>query len=91
VGAGHSIVVDPEGGVLQERAADAPGVLYQRLDPAAVEDVRDRGTAGTNRMWSQFRPGDPPLELPLYRGRIDPAAWSPARRAAPTATERRIS
>ena len=91
VGAGHSIVVDPEGGVLQESAADAPGVLYQRLDPAAVEHVRDRGTAGTNRMWSQFRPDDPPLELPLYRGRIDPAAWSPARRAVPTATERRIS
>lgn len=91
VGAGRSIIVDPEGAVLDESLGDAPGVLYQRLDPAQVELVRDRGTAGTNRMWSQFRPDDSPLEMPLYRGRIEPAAWNPARRAVPTATERRIS
>ena len=90
VGAGRSILVDPEGEVLQESPGGAPRVLYQRLDPAQVERVRDRGTAGTNRMWSQFRSDDPPLEMPLYRGRIEPADWSPARRAVP-ATERRIS
>lgn len=95
VGMGRSVVVDPEGEVLDESPGDAPYVLCQQLDPGQVERVRERGTAGTNRMWSQFRPDDPPLELPLYRGRIDPAAWSPAPRAAdennPAGTEGRIS
>jgi predicted amidohydrolase len=100
VGKGRTIVVDPEGEVLQESPGDAPQVLYQRLDLGQVERVREHGTAGTNRMWSQFLPSDPQLEMPLYQGRINPAAWSPARRAAdehnPTrpltaGTERRIS
>jgi predicted amidohydrolase len=80
VGRGQSIVVDPEGEVLQQSLGDAPQVLYQRLDLGQVERVREHGTAGTNRMWSQFLPSDPELELPLYQGRIDPTAWSPSRR-----------
>jgi predicted amidohydrolase len=79
VGRGQSIIVDPEGEVLQESPGDAPQVLYQRLDPDQVERVREHGTAGTNRMWSQFLPSDPDLEMPLYQGRIDPTAWSPSR------------
>ena len=90
VGAGRSILVDPEGGVLQESRSRCAGRAVPTARSRAVEQVRDRGTAGTNRMWSQFRPDDPPLEMPLYRGRIEPADWSPARRAVP-ATERRIS
>lgn len=42
--------------------------------------VRTYGTAGLNRMWSQFTDTDRPLELPLYDGRIDPRSWRPARR-----------
>jgi predicted amidohydrolase len=81
VGRGRSIIVGPEGGVLYECPGDAPQVLHQRLDTGEVDRVREQGTAGTNRMWSQFLPSDAGLELPLYQGRIDPAAWNPSRRA----------
>jgi hypothetical protein len=42
--------------------------------------VREFGTCGLNRLWSQFGPGDEPLDLPLYAGRIDPAQWRPEQR-----------
>lgn len=83
VGRGCSLVVDPEGAVLQETYDAAPGVLFQTLDLTAVQRVREVGTAGTNRMWSQFLPADAPLELPLYAGRIDPGRWTPPS-SAPT-------
>lgn len=76
-GRGRSIVVDPEGGVLREAGPD-PVVLRAVLDLDHVARVRKHGTAGTNRMWAQFLPGDRPLELPLYAGRVDPARWTPA-------------
>jgi predicted amidohydrolase len=78
VGMGRSLLVDPEGAVLQESADATPGVLYQTLDLGHVDRVREFGTAGTNRMWSQFLPTDAPLELPLYSGRIDPNDWTPS-------------
>ncbi len=77
VGRGCSIVVDPEGAVLQETQDATAGVLYQTLDLASVQRVREVGTAGTNRMWAQFLPTDRPVELPLYAGRIDPHRWTP--------------
>ena len=77
VGRGCSIVVDPEGTVLQETQDATAGVLYQTLDLASVQRVREVGTAGTNRMWAQFLPTDRPVELPLYAGRIDPHRWAP--------------
>ena len=40
-----------------------------------VERVRTFGTAGLNRMWSQYRDEDPVLKLPMYEGRIDPRKW----------------
>lgn len=82
VGKGCSIIVDPEGAVLQETSGDTPGVLYQHIDFGAVAAVRERGTAGTNRMWEQFGPSDRPIPLPLYDGRIDPRSWSPSNRPA---------
>ncbi|MDV3126135.1 carbon-nitrogen hydrolase family protein [Mycobacterium sp. 21AC1] len=78
VGMGRSIIVDPEGAVLQESPDEAPGVLCQHIDFEAVAAVRERGTAGTNRMWDQFGPSDSPISLPLYDGRIDPQRWSPS-------------
>lgn len=77
-GRGRSLVVDPEGGVLAESADAAETLLVVDLDVGHVARVRAGGTAGVNRMWSQFRPGDEPIELPLYAGRIDPATWHPA-------------
>jgi predicted amidohydrolase len=78
VGMGRSIVVDPEGVVLQESLHPEPEVLYQTLDLEHVERVHRLGTAGTNRVWSQFLPTDAPLALPLYAGRIDPNDWTPS-------------
>jgi predicted amidohydrolase len=78
VGRGRSIVVDPEGGVLAEAPDAASALLRVDLDLDHVARVRDHGTAGVNRMWSQFRPDEPRIALPLYDGRIDPATWDPA-------------
>ncbi len=75
VGRGRSIVVDPEGAVLAESAGDEETVLALPLDLDQVARVREHGTAGVNRMWSQFRPGDAAIPLPLYGGRIDPTTW----------------
>jgi len=75
-GQGQSIVVGPEGEVLHEAAQDAE-VLLHTLDLDNVIRVREVGTAGVNRMWSQFTPQDPTLELPIYSGRISPMRWTP--------------
>jgi len=76
IGMGQSIVVDPEGGVLATAGAE-PEILMVTLDLDHVTRVREHGTAGSNRMWSQFLPTDAALELPLYQGRIDPHRWEP--------------
>ncbi|WP_223691321.1 carbon-nitrogen hydrolase family protein [Leifsonia poae] len=77
VGRGRSLIVDPEGAVRAVSPDAGATVLTDTIDLAAVERVRENGTAGYNRMWSQFRPGDAPIELPLYDGRIDPSTWQP--------------
>lgn len=76
VGRGRSIAVDPEGFVLGE-AGLSEDTIVVRVNPARVRRVRDFGTAGTNRMWSQFTPDDSPISLPLYNGSLDPIRWSP--------------
>ena len=77
-GQGRSIIVDPEGAVIAEAPDAGATILTAELDLSAVDHVRTHGTAGLNRMWSQFRPGEPAIELPVYQGRIDPATWTPA-------------
>jgi hypothetical protein len=52
-------------------------VLTDVLDLDAVERVRTYGTCGLNRMWSQFLPEDAEIDLPVYRGSIRPAEWTP--------------
>ena len=78
IGEGRSLIVDPEGAVLASASSADPAVLVETIDLDAVTRVRQSGTAGSNRMWDQFRPTDAPLELPLYSGRIDPERWAPA-------------
>ncbi|MFI6283371.1 carbon-nitrogen hydrolase family protein [Streptomyces sp. NPDC051018] len=80
VGAGRSLVVDPEGRVRTE-AGEGPAVLTDVLDLDDVTRVRTFGTAGVSRVWEQFHDTDAPLELPLYEGRIDPRRWRPAARS----------
>lgn len=77
VGVGDSILVGPEGTVLGELPGATSGVLASTVDLDEVARVRREGTAGVNRMWDQFTPGDQPLELPLYGGRIEPDRWRP--------------
>jgi predicted amidohydrolase len=75
-GTGCSIVVGPEGQLLAETSVD-PTVLAVTLDLDEVARVRQRGTAGVNRMWDQFKESDAAVELPLYQGRIEPGRWRP--------------
>lgn len=89
IGRGRSVVVDPEGGVVAESAGDEEAVLTVDLDLDHVARVREHGTAGVNRMWSQFLPGDAAIPLPLYAGRIDPAGWTAGRWNAGAATPSR--
>ena len=58
IGEGRSLIVDPEGAVLGASADSAPVVLVRTIDLDDVTHVRDTGTAGSNRMWSQFLPTD---------------------------------
>lgn len=81
VGMGRSIIVGPEGEVIAEAAGAGPELLTAELDLSAVDRVRKHGTAGVNRMWSQFRPGEAPIHLPVYDGHIDPATWTPQHRS----------
>lgn len=81
-GVGRSLLIDPQGTLRTETADDGDTTLTDVIDLDEVSNVRRYGTAGLNRIWEQFRPGDPVLELPLYGGRIDPATWNPAHATA---------
>ncbi|MFH8484917.1 carbon-nitrogen hydrolase family protein [Streptomyces longisporoflavus] len=74
-GVGRSVVVDPEGHVRAEAVPGPEEVLTDVLDLAEARRVRARGTAGLTRVWDPFADDQPPLELPLYAGRIDPERW----------------
>ncbi|MFC7756292.1 carbon-nitrogen hydrolase family protein [Tsukamurella soli] len=77
VGAGGSLVSDPEGTVIADLPSDEPGLAIVEIDLDDVTRVRQHGTEGLNRMWSQMLPGDPLIDLPVYSGHIDPATWRP--------------
>lgn len=77
-GTGRSLLVDPEGVVRVAAPSETAAILTHVVDLDDVTRVRKLGTCGLNRMWSQHRPGDPGLDLPLYGGRIDPGRWTPA-------------
>lgn len=77
VAQGQSLVVDPDGVVLAHAAHDRPEVMMPDIDLDRVTAIRREGTAGINRMWSQFRPGDRRIPLSVYDGRIDPDTWNP--------------
>lgn len=74
-GVGQSTLVDPEGAVIESSEGDGEQVIIRTIDLDAVRLVRERGTAGSNRMWEQFHPGEPSIPLPLYGGAIIPERW----------------
>jgi len=72
---GRSVIVDPEGHVLQQ-AGDGEEYLTEVLDLEAVRRVREYGSVGLNRMWEQLAREGPGLELPMYGGRFQPRETS---------------
>jgi predicted amidohydrolase len=76
-GFGRSILVGPEGEVLDQTDTDSPATITAELDLGHARDVRDTGTAGFNRLWHQFHAGDAEIPLPLYAGSITAERWKP--------------
>ncbi|MCI1984334.1 MAG: carbon-nitrogen hydrolase family protein [Bifidobacteriaceae bacterium] len=77
-GYGKSILVGPEGEVLDQLDNDQPGIISAEIDLGHAQSIRDNGTLGLNRMWHQFRDSDPTIPLPLYEGSIRASRWPPA-------------
>jgi predicted amidohydrolase len=75
-GAGHSALFGPQGELLGGIDDDRVGCFEAELSAEGVHRVRREGTAGVTRPWDFFRPGDAPVDLPAYRGSIDPASWN---------------
>ncbi|MDN5699596.1 MAG: carbon-nitrogen hydrolase family protein [Kocuria sp.] len=75
VGMGRSVFVDPQGGVIYESPDAQEETIPIEIDLDEVTNTRETGTAGTNRMWSQFRVEDGPIALPAYGGSIEPLRW----------------
>ncbi|MFT8704779.1 carbon-nitrogen hydrolase family protein [Bifidobacterium aquikefiricola] len=76
-GVGQSLIVDPEGEILDGSDNSSEQLLIDTIDLDAVNSVRRIGTAGSNRLWEQFKPGDPKIPLPLYEGHITASRWHP--------------
>jgi predicted amidohydrolase len=74
---GGSLVVDPDGDVVEQVLDDSNSIIYTIIDFDRVAQIRRDGTAGVNRMWNQFLPNDPDINLPIYNGRINPRTWRP--------------
>lgn len=77
VGTGRSILADPQGLVRFQAPSESAAVLTDAIDLDEVGIAREYGTAALNRMWSQARPGDPVVPLPLYEGSLRPDRWQP--------------
>jgi formamidase len=72
-GEGRSILVDPEGHVLQV-AGGGEEVITDVLDLDGVQRVREYGSVGMNRLWEEVQERE--IELPMYGGTF-PAASPP--------------
>ena len=77
IAVGRSIVVDPDGDIVEQALDDSNLFIYTDIDFNRVAQIRSQGTAGVNRMWEQFLPHDPDINLPIYAGRINPRTWRP--------------
>ncbi|MEU0412985.1 carbon-nitrogen hydrolase family protein [Streptomyces griseorubiginosus] len=74
---GRSLLVDPEGHIQVSSDGAEDITLVSVVDFDRVPAARKYGTSGDSWPWDHFQPGDSPLELPLYGGRIDPVIWRP--------------
>lgn len=76
-GQGRSLLVDPQGRILEAAVGAEPTVLVATVDLDEVARTRQHGTAGVTRPWAALTETDQAIELPVYDGRIDPARWAP--------------
>lgn len=75
VGVGESVIVDPEGTVMQH-AGSGEEVLFGVLDLDRVDVVREYGSHGINRPWSQLADQCALVRYPMFGGAlIEPPAW----------------
>ena len=75
VGVGESVVVDPEGTVMQQ-AGGGEEVLFAVLDLDRVEVVREYGSHGINRPWSQLADQCALVQYPMFGGAtVRPPEW----------------
>lgn len=77
-GYGRSLLVDPNGTVINELPTKEPGIITAEIDLGQAKNVRDHGTVGLNRVWHQFKDSDPTIPLPLYGGSITAQRWKPS-------------
>ncbi len=89
VAMGGSLMVDPEGTVIADLPTAEPGVIRVVLDLDDVTRVRERGTEGYNRMWSQMAPDDPVIDLPVYQAASIPPVGSRWPRNARATSDRK--
>ncbi|MGW4823191.1 carbon-nitrogen hydrolase family protein [Streptomyces sp. NPDC004227] len=75
---GRSLLVDPEGHIQVAATGMEDTTLLSVVDFDRVAAARKFGTSGDAWPWDHFTAGDSRLELPLYNGHVDPAAWRPA-------------
>ena len=68
-GPASSVIVDPEGHVLQT-AGSGEEFQTEVLDLRTVRRLRSHGSVGLNRMWDQLDKEGPKIELPMYDGRF---------------------
>ncbi|MCU1642544.1 MAG: Aliphatic amidase amiE [Nocardia sp.] len=75
VGVGLSAIVDPEG-IIRQQAGPGEEILIDVLDLDTVTRVREYGSTGLNRPWSQLARYGNRIALPMYRdGTFQPAPW----------------
>lgn len=75
-GVGTSVIVDPEG-MIRQQAGPGEEILVDVLDLDTVTRVREFGSTGLNRPWSQLGRYGSRISLPMYRdGTFQPAPWA---------------
>jgi predicted amidohydrolase len=82
-GFGRSVLVGPEGEIIDFIDSDESGIISSEIDLGHSQYIRDNGTLGLNRMWHQFKTSDAAVPLPLYGGSINGKRWQPARFDSP--------
>ncbi|WP_030546075.1 carbon-nitrogen hydrolase family protein [Streptomyces exfoliatus] len=74
-GVGGSAIVDPEG-IVRQQAGGGEEILVDVLDLDTVTRVREHGSAGLNRPWSQLARCGEGIHLPMYGGTFRTPEWA---------------